>query len=71
MGNKIYFTHGLFSVGEGNQNSDFTSKYEYLFAVLGLTSLKDMRVRGEFIQMFKFMKGLEVVEWEKQLKIKT
>ena len=31
------------------------------------TSLKDRRVRGDLIQMFKIMKGLEVVKWEKRL----
>ena len=40
-------------------------------AELVLTILKDMRVRGDLIQMFKIMKELEVVEWEKHLNIKT
>ena len=44
--------------------------YEPRLAELGLTSLKDRRVRGDLIQMFKIMKGLEVVEWEKHLNIK-
>ena len=38
--------------------------YDQRLAILGLTSLKDRRVRGDLIQMFKIMKGLEVVEWE-------
>ena len=45
--------------------------YDQRLAVLSVTSLKDRRVRGYLIQMFKFMKRLEVVEWKKQLNIKT
>ena len=37
-------------------------------AQLGKTSIKDRRVRGDLIQMFKIMKGLEVVKWEKGFK---
>ena len=44
--------------------------YDQRLAQLGLTSLKDRRVRGELIQMFKIMKRLEVVEWEKDFNIK-
>jgi hypothetical protein len=44
--------------------------YDQRLAELGLTSLKDRRVRGDLIQMFKIMKGLDVVEWEKDLNIK-
>ena len=44
--------------------------YDQRLAKLGLTSLKYRRVRGDLIQMFKIMKGLEVVEWKKHLKIK-
>ena len=40
-------------------------------AELDLTCLKDRRVRGDSIQIFKIMKGLEVVEWEKHMNIKT
>ena len=32
--------------------------------------LKDRRLRGDLIQMFKIMNGLEVVECEKDLNIK-
>ena len=44
--------------------------YDQRQAELGLTSLKDMRVRLELIQMFKNMKGLEAVKWENYLNIK-
>ena len=44
--------------------------YDQRLAELGLTSLKDRRVRGDLIQMFKIMKRLEVEEWEKYLNIK-
>ena len=45
--------------------------YDQRLAKLGLISLKDRRVRGGLIQMFKIMKGLEAVELEKHLYIKT
>ena len=38
-------------------------------AELGKTSIKDRKVREDLKQMFKIMKGLEVVEWEKDLNI--
>ena len=44
--------------------------YDHRLGQLGLTSLKDRRVRGDLIQMFKIMKGMEVVKWEKDLNIK-
>ena len=44
--------------------------YDQRLAELSLTRLKDRRVRGDLIQMFKIMKGLELVEWEKDLNIK-
>ena len=44
--------------------------YDQRPAELGLTSLKDRRVRRDLIQMFKIMKGFEVLEWEKDLNIK-
>ena len=44
--------------------------YDQRLAELGLTRLKDRRDRGDLIQMFKIMKGLEVVKWEKDLNIK-
>ena len=37
--------------------------YDQRLAILGLTS-QDRRVREDLIQMFKFIKVLEDVEWE-------
>ena len=44
--------------------------YDQILAQLALTSLKDRRVRGDLMQIFKIMKELEVVKWEKVLNIK-
>ena len=44
--------------------------YDQRLAQLGLTSLKDRKVRGYLIQMFKIMNGLDVVKWEKDLSIR-
>ena len=44
--------------------------YDQSLAKLVLTSLKDRRLTGDLIQTFKIMKGLEVVKWEKDIKIK-
>ena len=44
--------------------------YDQRLDELALTILKDRRVRGDQIKMFKIMKGFEVVEWEKDLNIK-
>ena len=45
--------------------------YDQRLVELGLTSLKDRTVKGDLIQMFKIMKKLEVVEWEKDLNAKV
>ena len=45
--------------------------HDQRLAELGLTSLKDKRMRGDLIQMFKIMKRLEVLELEKHLNIKV
>ena len=45
--------------------------YDQSLAELGLISLIERRVRGDLIQMFKIMKGLEFVEWGKHLNIKS
>ena len=37
--------------------------YESRLKSLGLTTLKERRVRGDLIQKFKIEKGLDVVEW--------
>ena len=37
--------------------------YEARCAALGLTSLETRRTRGDLIQMFKIVKGLDIVNW--------
>ena len=44
--------------------------YDLIVAQLSLTSLKERRVSGDLIEMFKIMKELEVVKWGKYLNIK-
>ena len=41
-------------------------EYETRCSKLGITTLRERRVRGDLIQKFKFEKGLEVIDWYKQ-----
>ena len=38
-----------------------------MLAELGITSLKDMRLKRDLINILKFMMELEIVEWDKRL----
>ena len=37
--------------------------YEYEERILGLTTLEERRIRGDLIQQFKIVNGIEKVKW--------
>ena len=44
-----------------------TFGYDERCAIFGITSLKERRMRGDLIQHFKFVRGIELVNWHHQI----
>ena len=63
----------LFSSDRGNlMTVDFNNYYNcmhhdiYNSILLGITSFKERRIRGDLIQFFKFHCGFELIDWHNQ-----
>ena len=46
-------------------------KYKEMLRRLNLTTLKDIRIRGDIIEMYKINKGQEGIEWVKRSRLRS
>ena len=46
-------------------------KFEDRLKIMGLTTLSERRKRGDLIEMFKVLKGIEPIEWVKNPLVKS
>ena len=49
----------------------WTMSYSERLEILGFTTLEERRTRGDLIQMYKIVKGLDVVEWEEEIEFRN
>ena len=49
----------------------WTKSYSERLVILGLTTLEERRTRGELIQMYKTTKGIDIIEWEKNIELRN